>query len=176
MYISFYKLVSPNTAYLVIHLMSSLPVTFPELVQMYIDDHLDEASELYDPSFPWDSAEIHVLYHGLAKMPARVTIPIADGRVMQVVNINPGYTNHFAAVLGDYIPVMEVGRQALLSGCTPVEAAYRLWNYCLERGAMESMTAKAENFFPVVEDMENLQKALLREMGESSVSGGGMVS
>ena len=174
MYISFHKQKGPDKADVVIHLMSNMPVAFPELIQMYLDECLDEHSELYDPGFPWDSADIHVLYHGLAEFPDQVALPLADGRVMQVVNINPGHANAVAAVLGDYVAVVEVGRQALLAGDTPVEAAYKLWNYCLEQGLMACMTEKGEYFLRVVEDMERLRRALIQDL--SALSGGGIPS
>ena len=89
-------------------------------------------------------------------------------------NINPGHSGPAASLLGDYIPAMETGRQALLAGGTPLEAALKIWIYCLQNDTMHTMTATEKNFQRVVEDMERLQEALAEELASSLAAKGGV--
>ena len=90
-----------------------------------------------------------------------------------MININPGHGSPAATLLGDYIPAMEVGRQALLAGDTPLEAALKIWVYCLQNDTMHTMTAAEKNFQRVVEDMERLQEALAEELSAGMPAKGG---
>lgn len=173
MYISFYKVQLPGMVCILIHLMSRLTEEFPLLLQKYLCERMDAASELYDPAFPWDSARLILLYHGLQELPDCGRIGLPDGRMVQMVNINPGHSGPVASLLGDYIPAMEIGRQALLSGDTPVEAALKLWTYCVRNNTMHTMTSTEKNFQWVVKDMERLQKALAEELSTYQSAKGG---
>lgn len=73
-----------------------------------------------------------------------------------------------------YITAMETGRQALLAGETPLEAALKIWIYCLQNDTMHTMTATEKNFQRVVEDMERLQEALAEELASSLAAKGGV--
>ena len=84
--------------------------------------------------------------------------------MVQMININPGHSGKVPASLDDYIQAMEVGRQALLTGKTPLEAAVRLWTHCVQNGTMHTMTSSEENFQCVIEDMERLQSALAEDL------------
>ena len=174
MYISFHKIQLPGMVCILIHLMSRLSEEFPQLLQKYLHERMDPVSELYDPSFPWDSARLLLLYHGPQELPdcGRITLP--NGRTVQMININPGHSGSAASLLGDYIPAMEVGRKALLTGHTPLEAALKIWVYCLRNDTMHTMTAAEKNFQRVVEDMERLQEALAEELAASLTVKGGV--
>ena len=115
-----------------------------------------------------------MLYHGPQELPdcGRITLP--NGRTVQMININPGHSGSAASLLGDYIPAMETGRQALLAGETPLEAALKIWIYCLQNDTMHTMTATEKNFQRVVEDMERLQEALAEELASSLAAKGGV--
>ena len=157
-----------------IHLMSRLTDEFPHLLQKYLNERLDPVSELYDPAFPWDSARLILMYHGPQELPDRGRITLPNGRTVQMININPGHSGSAASLLGDYITAMETGRQALLAGETPLEAALKIWIYCLQNDTMHTMTATEKNFQRVVEDMERLQEALAEEMAASLAAKGGV--
>lgn len=173
MYISFHKIQLPGMVCILIHLMSRLSEEFPQLLQKYLHERMDPVSELYDPSFPWDSARLILLYHGLQELPDSGRITLPDGRMVQMININPGHGSPAASLLGDYIPAMEVGRKALLTGHTPLEAALKIWVYCLRNDTMHTMTAAEKNFQRVVEDMERLQAALTEELSAGMPAKGG---
>lgn len=174
MYISFHKVQHPGMVCVLIHLMSRLTEEFPQLLQKYLNERLDPVSELYDPAFPWDSARLLLLYHGPQELPDRGQITLPNGRTVQMFNINPGHSGPAASLLGDYIPAMETGRQALLAGGTPLEAALKIWVYCLRNNTMHTMTATEKNFQRVVEDMERLQEALAEELAASLAAKGGV--
>ena len=174
MYISFHKVQHPGMVCVLIHLMSRLTEEFPQLLQTYLNDRLDPVSELYDPAFPWDSARLILMYHGPQELPGRGRITLPNGRTVQMFNINPGHSGPAASLLGDYIPAMETGRQALLAGETPLEAALKIWIYCLQNDTMHTMTATEKNFQRVVEDMERLQEALAEELAASLTVKGGV--
>ena len=80
MYISFHKIQLPGMVCILIHLMSRLSEEFPQLLQKYLHERMDPVSELYDPSFPWDSARLILLYHGLQELPDSGRITLPDGR------------------------------------------------------------------------------------------------
>ena len=174
MYISFHKVQHPGMVCVLIHLMSRLTEEFPQLLQKYLNERLDPVSELYDPAFPWDSARLILMYHGPQELPDRGRITLPNGRTVQMFNINPGHSGPAASLLGDYIPAMETGRQALLAGGTPLEAALKIWVYCLRNNTMHTMTATEKNFQRVVEDMERLQEALAEELASSLTIKGGV--
>ena len=173
MYISFHKIQLPGMVCILIHLMSRLSEEFPQLLQKYLHERMDPVSELYDPSFPWDSARLILLYHGLQELPDSGRITLPDGRMVQMININPGHGSPAASLLGDYMPAMEVGRKALLTGHTPLEAALKIWVYCLRDDTRHTRTAAEKNFQRVVEDMERLQAALAEELSAGMPAKGG---
>ena len=174
MYISFHKVQHPGMVCVLIHLMSRLTEEFPQLLQKYLNERLDPVSELYDPAFPWDSARLILMYHGPQELPDRGQITLPNGRTVQMFNINPGHSGVAASLLGDYIPAMETGRQALLAGGTPLEAALKIWIYCLQNDTMHTLTSTEKNFQRVVEDMERLQEALAEELPSSLTIKGGI--
>ena len=174
MYISFHKVQHPGMVCVLIHLMSRLTEEFAQLLQKYLNERLDPVSELYDPAFPWDSARLILMYHGPQELPDRGRITLPTGRTVQMFNINPGHSGPAASLLGDYITAMETGRQALLAGETPLEAALKIWIYCLQNDTMHTMTATEKNFQRVVEDMERLQEALAEELASSLAAKGGV--
>ena len=173
MYISFHKIQLPGMACILIHLMSHLTEEFPRLLQRYLYERMDPVSELYDPAFPWDSAQLILLYHGLQELPDRGHFSLPEGRIVQMININPGHSSPVISLLGGYVPAMEVGRKALLAGDTPLEAALKLWTYCLQNDTMHTMTATEKNFQRVVEDMERLQASLAEELPVGMPTKGG---
>ena len=174
MYISFHKVQHPGMVCVLIHLMSRLTEEFPQLLQKYLNERLDPVSELYDPAFPWDSARLILMYHGPQELPDRGRITLPNGLTVQMFNINPGHSGPAASLLGDYIPAMETGRQALLAGGAPLEAALKIWIYCLQNDTMHTMTSTEKNFQRVVEDMERLQEALAEELPSSLTIKGGI--
>ena len=167
MYISFHKIQFSGKVCILIHLMSRLTAEFPQLLQRYLYERMDPDSELYDPAFPWDNAQLILLYHGLQELPDCGRISLPNGRNVRMININPGHSGPGTSLLGDYIPAMEIGRKALLDGDTPLEAALKIWTYCLQNDTMHTMTATEKNFQRVVEDMERLQEALAEELAAS---------
>lgn len=174
MYISFHKVQLPGAAFLLIHLMTSLTESFPHLLQQYLNEHLDPANDLYDPAFPWDSAQLILLYHGLQELPDRGYFCLPEGRTVRMININPGHSGILPSLLSDYIQAMETGRQSLLTGDTPLEAALKIWVYCLRNDTMHTMTVAEKNFQRVVEDMERLQAALAEELSAGMPAKGGV--
>lgn len=174
MYISFHKVQLPGAAFLLIHLMTSLTEAFPHLLQQYLNEHLDPANDLYDPAFPWDSAQLILLYHGLQELPDRGYFCLPEGRTVRMININPGHSGILPSLLSDYIQAMETGRQSLLAGDTPTEAALKLWTNCIRNDTMHTMISSEKHFTQVVEDMERLQAAMEEDLSLCRLQEGGV--
>lgn len=167
MYMSFHSLRVEDHTLLLVHMMSSLSADFAQRVQDVIDNHLDPYSDDYDPGFPWDTVDIHVLYHGLGELPDRMELPLPDGRVMKVHNINPGHNNPVAKIMEAYVQTMEVGRQALLRGLCPMEAARFVWEYCRRED-----TITFYNPYDLLTEMYQMREAMAEDLKADSIPGG----
>lgn len=170
MYISLFKFQTPYGVYVLVHALSSLTPRFPKELQNMLDARLDPTSKQYDPTFPWDTAQVIALYHGLAEQPEALRFWLPDGRAVKMWNINLGCTNQIAARLADYAATIDVARVSLVSGDAPETAAQKVWDFCLANNIMQSMTSNQEHFPLVVSELRVLRSALIDDLTQLAMA------
>lgn len=62
------------------------------------------------------------MYHGLEEQPAYSEMPLPDGRIAEVRNLNPGKNHWWPERFRCYANVYETAREALLAGKSQEEA------------------------------------------------------
>lgn len=159
MRISIHTIKSSLGNHILFYVKSNLSDNYPEIFWNYIVAETD-GGELYDPSFPWETAEVSMVYFGLKEEADEWEFELPDGRKARAWNINPGYTNRMAKALKDYSAAMDVARTALLQAKSPEEAAKKLWEYCEENRVISSLTADPGKLDNVVREMEEYKEIL----------------
>ena len=154
MRISIHKIKSSLGNHVLVYVKSNLSEDYPQLLQDYLSRAMAAGGELYDPRFPWETAEVSMIYFGLQGEADQWEFQLPDGRTARAWNINPGYTNRMARVFKDYSAAMDVARTALLQDKSPEQAARKLWEYCEENQVILSLIEEPEKFGNVVLEME----------------------
>ena len=141
--------------HVIIHVKTSLPEDYAEQLQAYLEYGKEPECEYYDPTFPWDSAGVGLLYYGLKEELDERTAQLPDGREVRVWNINPGCQNGMTKAVDKYSRAMDTGRRVLLAGGTAEDAVKRMGEFCREN-----------NFLPELESDPGKRANWLEEMEE----------
>ena len=158
--------------HVLVYMKSNLSEDYPQLLQDYLSRAMAVGGELYDPRFPWETAEVSMIYFGLKEEADEWEFELPDGRTARAWNINPGCTNRMARVFKDYTAAMDVARTVLLQAKSPEEAARKLWECCEENRGILSLTGDPGKFDNVVQEMEEYKEILADDVMDLWVRAG----
>ena len=150
--------------HVIVHVKTSLPADYAEQLQAYLEYGKEPECEYYDPTFPWDSAGVGLLYYGLKEEPDEWTAPLPDGREIRVWNINPGCQNGMTKAFDKYSRAMDTGRRVLLAGGTAREAVEKMCEFCRENQFLVEQQADPRHKANWLEEMEEYRELLLEDV------------
>ena len=154
------KVKSRLGSYVILHAKSNLPQDYTEQIQAYLDAGKDPECEFYDPTFPWDSAGVGLLYFGLKEEKDEWTAQLPDGRIIRAWNINPGCLNQMATAFDDYSRTMDAGRRVLLAGGTAEDAAEKMREFCRDHQFMPALESSPHMVADLLDEMEEFREIL----------------
>ena len=124
----------------------NMPEDYATWWQVYLNAGKDPDAPHYDPTFPWDTADLVVFYVGVKEEPDTWTFAIPDGREVHVYNLNLGCHNQAAKVYANYFRGKDIIETALLSDVPFSEVVKVMWEYsemhlAAEAGKLEKIPA-----------------------------------
>ena len=150
--------------HVIVHVKTSLPPDYAEQLQASLEYGEEPECDYYDPTFPWDSAGVGLLYFGLKEEPDEWTAQLPDGRTVRVWNISPGCQNDMAKPFEKDSRVMDTGRRVLLAGGTAEDAVAKMCEFCLENNFLTEEQADSKRRANWLAEMEEYRELLLEDV------------